>query len=90
MIEKLKELAKKYHDVKESIDKLNQEKKDLTDEISVLVKEQNTKTDFVSIAFIPASESLKVDTKRLKDDGLYEKYSEKSFRNASVRITTKF
>ena len=67
MIEKLKELAKKYHDVKESIDKLNQEKKDLTDEISVLVKEQSTKTDFVAIAFLLF---LRVNHSKLTPKGL--------------------
>ena len=88
--EKLKELSKEFYDVAEAIKKLTEKKKALTEEIAELVDHKSCKTDFVSVVIVPDSGYMKVNAQRLKDDNLFEKYSDRSYRNGCVRITPKF
>ena len=84
--------AKNFHDLcvaKAKFDVMQDTLKNLMLENMEKYSIKSFENDDLKITYVPESTRTSVDTKALKDDGLYELYTKTSPVKASVRVTIK-
>ena len=92
IIQVAEEAMNLLHDFQVKKAEMEMQEKEFKQAILTAMEENGIKSfenDFVKITFVPTSTRDSVDTKALKEDGLYDLYKKTSIVASQVRLTWK-
>lgn len=81
---------KEFHDFQIQVAEMKQLEGEIKESLLKVMEEHGIKkfeNEFVSITYVPSSTRLTADTKKMKEDNIFEEYCKSSVVKPSVRIT---
>lgn len=81
---------KEFHDFQLQVAEMKQLEGEIKESLLKAMEENGIKkfeNEYVTITYVPSSTRMTADTKKMKEDNIFDEYSKSSVVKSSVRIT---